>query len=92
MTADNSAKGLTAQLEEEWDALEELGAAPGRHATGLRPLPARAGRSSAQYAHIIGTESMLLGRPGPDVDAGRPPSRSQRHRRFNERWVVALAA
>ena len=91
MTADNSAKGLTAQLEEEWDALEELGASLD-DTDWLRSTPCPGWPVAAQFAHIIGTESMLLGRPGPDVDAGEPPHVRNAIGGFNERWVVALAA
>jgi uncharacterized protein (TIGR03083 family) len=91
VTADNSAAGLTAQLEEEWSALEELGA--GLDDTDwVRPTPCPGWTVAAQFAHIIGTESMLLGRPGPGVDAGRPPHVRNDIGGFNETWVAALAS
>ncbi len=94
MTADNSAAGLTAQLEEEWTALEELGA--GLDDTDwARPTPCPGWDVAAQFAHIIGTESMLLGRPRPEVDeeldAGRSPHVRNDIGGFNETWVAALA-
>ncbi len=45
----------------------------------------------AQYAHMIGTESMLLGRDRPDVDPGRPGHVRNDIGGANEVWVVALA-
>jgi uncharacterized protein (TIGR03083 family) len=93
VTADNSAAGLTAQLEEEWTALEELGA--GLDDTDwVRPTPCPGWDVAAQFAHIIGTESMLLGRPRPDdvdVDTGRPAHVRNDIGGFNETWVAALA-
>jgi uncharacterized protein (TIGR03083 family) len=90
MTVDISAAGLTAQLDEVWSALADLGA-------GLddddwaRATPCPGWPVAAQYAHVIGTESALLGRDRP---AGDPLSRP--HVRndiggFNEIWVEALA-
>ncbi len=101
MTADNSAAGLTAQLEEEWDALEEVGA--GLDDTDwARPTPCPGWPVAAQFAHIIGTESMLLGRARPEPspatsdpggsEAGRPPHVRNDIGGFNEMWVAALAA
>lgn len=90
MTADNSAAGLTAQLVEEWDALVELGAGLDDD-DWLRPTPCPGWPVAAQFAHIIGTESMLLGRPRPDVDAGRGPHVRNDIGGFNEVWVAALA-
>ena len=46
---------------------------------------------AAQYAHVIGTESMLLGRSSPDVDAGQPAHVRNDIGGFNEAWVTALA-
>ena len=92
LAADNSKGGLVAQLEEVWDSLAVLGADldDAGWATDTRcpgwPV-------SAQYAHIIGTESMILGRPNPDVKA---PAGAAHVRNdiggFNEVWVTALAA
>ncbi len=87
---DNSAAGLTAQLEEEYDALEALGATLD-DADWVRPTPCPGWPVAAQYAHIIGTESSLLGRSRPDVDAGQPPHVHNDIGGFNEIWVSALA-
>jgi uncharacterized protein (TIGR03083 family) len=45
---------------------------------------------SAQYAHVIGTESMLLGRPNPEADPGHPEHVRNDIGGFNEVWVAAL--
>jgi uncharacterized protein (TIGR03083 family) len=91
MAADNSAQALVSQLSEVWASLAGLGA-------GLtdedwhRPTACPGWPVSAHYAHLIGTESMLLGRPNPDVDAGGPEHVRNDIGSFNEVWVVALAA
>jgi uncharacterized protein (TIGR03083 family) len=90
-TVDNSAAGLTAQLEEEYAALEELGATLD-DADWARPTPCPGWPVAAQYAHILGTESALLGRSRPDVDAGQPPHVRNDIGGFNEIWVKALAS
>ena len=87
--ADNSASALTAQLVEVWDALvslgEELSDRDWAGATSCPGWPV-----SAHYAHIVGTESMLLGRPDPEVE----PAPAEHVRNdiavFNERWITAL--
>ena len=90
IAADNSAAGLTAQLGQVWDSLAELG-------TGLTDAdwavatPCPGWSVGAQYAHMIGTESMLLGRPNPEVDAGSPAHVRNQIGGFNEVWVAALA-
>ncbi len=91
MTADNSAAGLTAQLEEVWGALEDLGAGLDDTQWAL-PTPCPGWPVAAQYAHIIGTESMLLGGSRPDVDAGQPAHVRNDIGGFNEVWVRALAS
>ena len=79
MTADNSAAGLTAQLEEVWLALEDLGAGLDDREWAL-PTPCPGWPVAAQYAHIIGTESMLLGRSRPRCRCRPARPRAQRHR------------
>ena len=92
LVADNSKAGLTAQLEEVWDSLASLGSSldDAEWETGT---PCPGWPVSAQYAHVIGTESMILGRPNPDVKA---PAGAAHVRNdiggFNEVWVTALAA
>ena len=88
--ADSSASALTSQLTDVWDSLADLG----RTLTDedwQRETPCPGWPVSAQYAHMIGTESMLLGRDNPKVDAGRPEHVRNDIGGFNEVWVVALA-
>jgi len=91
MSADNSRDGLVAQLDEVWTALADLGDSldDGLWATAT---PCPGWPVAAQYAHVIGTESMLLGRPNPDVEApeGLAHVRNQIGG-FNEVWVTAQA-
>ena len=90
MAADNSAAALTAQLDEVWSSLGELGASLTDKEWGL-PTACPGWPVSAHYAHIIGTESTLLGRPSPGVDPGRPAHVRNDIGGFNEVWVAALA-
>lgn len=92
IVADSSRDALTAQLHEVWDALADLGASlTDDEWTAATPCPGWS--VAAQYAHVIGTESMLLGRPNPDIS---PPEGAEHVRNqiggFNEVWVTALAA
>jgi uncharacterized protein (TIGR03083 family) len=91
IVADSSAKGLTAQLAEVWDCLAELGESLA-DSEWSRPTPCPGWPVSAQYAHVIGTESMLLGRPNPQVDPGKPDHVLNDIGGFNEVWVAALAS
>jgi uncharacterized protein (TIGR03083 family) len=91
IVADSSASALKAQLDEVWTSLGTLGA-------GLSDADWRAPTScpgwsvAAQYAHVVGTESMILGRPNPEVDPGRPDHVRNDIGGFNEAWVVSLAS
>src|ERR1700752_5035454 len=90
IAASSSAADLTSQLMEVWGEMALLGreiADPQWHA----PSPCPGWDVSAQYAHVIGTESMLLGRPNPEVDPGRPEHIRNDIGGFNEVWVAALA-
>lgn len=91
IAADSSSEAIKSQLAEVWDSLAALGDdltdEDWNQPTGCPGWPV-----SAQYAHIIGTESMLLARPGPEVDPGRPEHVRNDIGGANERWVVALAA
>jgi uncharacterized protein (TIGR03083 family) len=90
MAAANTAEDLTSQLEEVWASLGELGATLDDtqwHASS----PCPGWDVAAQYAHVIGTESMLLGRPNPEVDPGKPEHVRNDIGGFNEVWVAALA-
>jgi len=91
IAADSSAMALTAQLGEVWDSLSSLGATLSDAEWGaVTPCPGWL--VSAQYAHVIGTESMLLGRPNPEIDPGRPGHVHNDIGGFNEVWVAALAS
>ncbi|HVA72985.1 MAG TPA: maleylpyruvate isomerase family mycothiol-dependent enzyme [Acidimicrobiales bacterium] len=90
IVAGSSGTDLTAQLSEEWDSLLALGDEID-DADWQRPTPCPGWTVAAQYAHMIGTESMLLGRPNPEVDPGRPEHVRNDIGGFNEVWVAALA-
>jgi uncharacterized protein (TIGR03083 family) len=89
--SDSSADGLKAQLGEVWDSLGDLGDSLSDD-EWKRPSPCPGWPVSAQYAHVIGTESMLLGRPNPEADPGRPDHVRNDIGGFNEVWVAALDA
>ncbi len=75
-------------LAEEWDALVELGAALPEAAWDLgTDCPGWTVRD--QYAHVIGTERMLLGEqpPGPPIEA---PHVRNPIGAMNEAWVEAV--
>jgi uncharacterized protein (TIGR03083 family) len=90
IAADSSAPALTAQLDEEWRVLAELGDDL-TDAEWAAPTPCPGWSVAAQYAHMIGTESMLLGRSAPDVDPGVPDHVRNRVGSGNEVWVAALS-
>lgn len=90
IVADSSAAALTSQLDEVWTSLQTLGGSLS-DAEWTRSTPCPGWPVSAQYAHVIGTESMLLGRPNPTVDAGTPEHVRNQIGGFNEAWVAALA-
>jgi uncharacterized protein (TIGR03083 family) len=92
LRAGNTGDDLVAQLEEIWAALSELGALID-DAAWRTMTPCPGWDVAAQYAHVIGTESMLLGRPNPEVET---PAEARAHVRnqiggFNEVWVDFLA-
>lgn len=87
---DNTADALKAQLADVWDSLIALGAElTDEEWAAATPCPGWS--VGAQYAHVIGTESMLLGRERPDVDPGRPDHVRNDIGGGNEVWVAALA-
>ena len=91
--ADSSRDGLTAQLHEVWYALAELGATiDDRQWSTTTACPGWP--VSAQYAHVIGTESMLLGRTNPESHEGPDAPAHVRNQigGFNEAWVRFFAA
>lgn len=79
-----------AALETEWAQLDEL-------LTGLSdeqwsaatPLPGW--RVKDIVAHLIGTESMLLGHAAPEVEITAADHVRNDIGRFNEQWVVSMA-
>lgn len=89
--ADSSRDGLTAQLHEVWDALSQLGESiDDEEWSAATPCPGWP--VSAQYAHVIGTESMLLGRPNPEGEQPAAPAHVLNQiGEFNEAWVNAFA-
>jgi uncharacterized protein (TIGR03083 family) len=89
IVTDSSGAALTAQLTEVWDAMASLGEGITDEEWRL-PSPCPGWPVSAQYAHVIGTESMLLDRPNPPADPGRPPHVHNDIGGFNEIWVAAL--
>jgi len=90
VATDNSAAGLIDQLDEVWTSLAFLGGAL-VDAQWVQPTACPGWNVAAQYAHVIGTESMLLGRSNPEIDAGHPEHVRNDIGGFNEVWVAALA-
>jgi uncharacterized protein (TIGR03083 family) len=88
--ADSSPQALRAQLGEVWSSLEALGLSLSDE-EWRAPTPCPGWDVAAQYAHVIGTESMLLGRPNPAVDPGQPAHVRNSIGGFNEVWVAHLA-
>ena len=90
IAAANRAADLTSQLEEVWGELAELGAQLDDSAWHAR-TPCPGWDVAAQYAHLVGTESMLLGRPNPEVEPGKADHVRNDIGGFNEVWVFALS-
>jgi uncharacterized protein (TIGR03083 family) len=88
--ADSSAAALIDQLAEEWNTLATLGSSISKE-EWRTPTSCPGWPVSAHYAHIIGTESSLLGRPVPNIDIGKPGHVKNDTAKFNELWVVALS-
>ena len=91
IAADSSASALKGQLDEVWRSLATLGAGLG-DADWDAPTSCPGWPVSAQYAHVIGTESTLLGRPNPEVVPGRPDHVRNDIGGFNEAWIVSMAS
>lgn len=91
LRADSSPGGLKAQLGEVWSSLADLGRGISDDEWTLQ-TPCPGWTVAAQYAHVIGTESSLLGRSAPDVDTGSPAHVRNQIGAFNEVWVVSLAS
>jgi uncharacterized protein (TIGR03083 family) len=78
---------LVRGLDDSWVALIELGAELSPEDWG-KPTDCPGWTVKDQFSHIIGTESLLLGRPTPDVDL--PGDLDHIHNdvgRLNEFWV-----
>lgn len=90
IVAGSSAAELTSQLEEVWGALAKL-AGELDDSGWLATTPCPGWDVAAHFAHIIGTESMLLGVPNPEVDPGKPEHVRNEIGGMNEIWVAALA-
>lgn len=81
---------VVAALDEEWDSLVALAAelAPG---DWDQPTDCPGWSVRDCYAHIIGTESLLLGRAAPDVELPEEIAHVRNELgRANEAWVVAF--
>jgi uncharacterized protein (TIGR03083 family) len=91
IVAESSARALESQLDEVWSSLATLGAGLS-DAEWDAPTACPGWPVSAQYAHVIGTESVLLGRPSPEL----PPVQLDHVRNdiggFNEAWILSMAA
>ncbi|MDE3202821.1 MAG: maleylpyruvate isomerase family mycothiol-dependent enzyme [Acidobacteriota bacterium] len=93
IVADSSRPALIGQLRHVWSALADLGGELSDE-EWASPTPCPGWSVAAQYAHVVGTESMLLGRPNPEVPtpAETPAHVRNRIAETNEVWVDALAA
>ena len=88
--ADNSAEGIKAQLSDVWAKLASLGESLSDEEWSAE-TPCPGWTVAAQYAHVIGTESMLLGHANPEVEVGSPAHVRNDIGGFNEQWVASLA-
>lgn len=86
--ADNTAVGLIGQLSETWAATAEV-CRPLTPEQWSLPTSCPGWSIKDQVAHLIGTESMLAGRPNPDVPSSEAPHVRNDIGRFNEAWVTA---
>ena len=76
-------------LEEEWRNLDAL-VSPLSEDEWLAPTPLPGWTVGDVMAHVIGTESMLLREPAPEIDIGAPDHVRNDIGRFNEQWVVSM--
>ncbi|MGH9272232.1 MAG: maleylpyruvate isomerase family mycothiol-dependent enzyme, partial [Ilumatobacteraceae bacterium] len=79
-----------AALDEVWARFDDLLAGLD-DADWVRPTPLPGWRVQDVVAHVVGTESMLLGEPAPDVEIGAADHVRNDIGRFNEAWVVSMA-
>jgi uncharacterized protein (TIGR03083 family) len=80
---------LLADLREVWDSLDELLAALADD-DWQAPTAVPGWTVHDQVAHIVGTESMMAGRPVPDVEVPDLPHVRNDVARINEAWVISL--
>lgn len=79
---------ITALLSDQWDALTRL--VDGLDETGWRTASALPGWTVFDVlAHVIGTESILLGEPVPDLDVSGAHIRNDIGT-LNEKWIASL--
>ena len=81
---------VLAGLADVWGRLDELLAGLSDE-DWVRPTPLPGWSVKDVVAHIIGTESMLLGDTTPTVDLGAPDHVRNDIGRLNEAWVVSMA-
>ncbi len=79
-----------AALDDVWVRLDDLLAALD-DADWSRPTPLPGWRVQDVVAHVVGTESVLLGDSTPDVDVTAADHVRNDIGRFNEAWVVSMA-
>ena len=90
--ADSTAPGLVDQLELVWRSLGDLCDTLGE-ADWHRPTECPGWSVADQVAHVVGTESMLAGRPSPEPADGHPPAHVHNDiGRFNEAWIERYRA
>ena len=77
-------------LDDVWVRLDGL-LADLDDADWARPTPLPGWRVQDVVAHVIGTESMLLGDPAPEVEVTAADHVRNDIGRFNEAWVVSMA-
>ena len=82
-----------AALGEVWASLGEL-LGELTDEQWLLPTPLPGWSVQDNVSHIVGTEAMLAGEPGPDVEIDRDANEHVRNDigAFNEQWVESLRA
>lgn len=92
MTTEVPRDRAIAALDDVWDRLDHLLAGLD-DAEWARSTPLPGWRVQDVVAHVVGTESMLLGDPAPDADVDVTAADHVRNDvgRFNEAWVVSMA-
>lgn len=90
--ADSTGAGLTAQLASVWRSIDEV-------CDDLTPDQWQLATDcpgwtvADQVAHVVGTESMLAGRPSPEPPTGAAPAHVRNDiARFNEAWLERYRA